>query len=1031
MFDALIRGSLNNRLLVLLVAAATLVWGARVVAGLPVDVFPDLNRPTVTVMTEAGSLSPEEVEGLVTRPIELAMSGAPGVERVRSQSGAGLSIVWVEFGWRVEPLLARQQVEERLAASAEGLPEGVSPHMAPPSSIMGEILLVGLVSPEGALDGPALRTLAEWTVRPRLLSIPGISQVTAIGGGVEELQVRVDPARLAARGVTLAQVEEAAALAQGSTAGGFLERKSQEYLVRVLARTSDPEAFGMSPVADGVLLRDVATIARAAGPMRGDAGVDGERAVVMSVQKQPGASTIALTEAVDLALAEVSAGLPAGVQVVPLFRQADFIEAAVENVEEALRDGGILVVIVLVLFLLEWRTTVITLTAIPLSFVVAGLVLAAFGLSVNTMTLGGLAVAIGELVDDAIVDVENVWRRLRESGRVTRPRDVLEIVRAASAEVRNSIVFSTILVVLVFVPLFALDGVEGRLFAPLGIAYVTAILASMVVSLTVTPVLCSYLLPNAALAKAGRGDGALVRLLKAFDRRMLLAVLPYPRAVLALVLVLAGIAASTLPLLGTSFLPPFNEGTATINLLATPGTSLAESDRLAGLAERQILQVPEVARVGRRTGRAEGDEHAEGVHYSEVDVDFRAEGRARDVVLADIRARLALLPGLSVSLGQPISHRLDHLLSGVRAAIAVKLFGPDLDVLRAEAARVESAVRAVPGLVDLQVERQVLVPEVEIVVDRDAAARFGVAPGAVAALLEGALGGRVVGQLVEGVRTTDVVVRWEPDARADLDAIRAAPVALDAGRVVTVGQLAEVRTGTGPNQVLHEDGLRRIVVSANAAGRDVGSVVRDVEATLARLDLADGVWSRIGGQFESQRAAAQRIGWLALASLVAMYAVLWGHFRSHALVFQVLLNIPLALIGAVAAIWLSGQPLSVATLVGLVTLCGIAARNTILMLSHYLHLVAHEGEVFGPEMVVRGSLERLVPVLMTALCAGVGLIPLALAAGDPGKEILTPVAQVILGGLVSSTLLDMVVTPTLFLRFGKNAAAQHLSRLES
>ncbi|MDP2313037.1 MAG: efflux RND transporter permease subunit [Pseudomonadota bacterium] len=1029
MFNALIRLSLQNRLFVLVVAAVVLAWGGWTAARLPVDVFPDLNRPTVTLLTEAGGLSPEEVELLVTLPIETSMNGAPGVERVRSQSAVGLSVVWVEFDWDVDIYRARQQVAERTAQVAESLPEGVVPTMGPVSSIMGEILLIGVVSPEGTVPGPELRSLADWTLRPRLLSIGGISQVIAIGGGVEQLHVEVHPDRLAQRGLTLGEVREAAAGAQGSTTGGFLEQQSQEYVVRNLARTADPAAIGDTVVAlkDGVpvTLADVADVRRGVGTMRGDAGVNGRPAVILSVQKQPGTDTIMLTEQVEHALDELRRGLPPGVDVVPLFRQADFIEASVANVEEALRDGAILVTIILVLFLLNVRTTAITLTAIPLSMVVAALALQAFGLTINTMTLGGLAVAIGELVDDAIVDVENVYRRLRENRALPTPRPPLRVILDASVEVRSSIVFSTILVILVFIPLFALSGIEGRLFAPLGIAYIASILASMVVSLTVTPVLASYLLPRMTQAKE-HADGWLVRKLKGLDRRALVWALPRPKTVMFAVAAAVLLAAASVPFLGTSFLPPFNEGTATINLLATPGTSLTESDKLGSLAERLLLEVPEVKSTGRRTGRAEMDEHAEGVHYTEIDVDFERPtdedpGRPRDEVLADIRAKLARIPGVVTNIGQPISHRLDHLLSGVRAQIAIKVFGPDLATLRGEAARIEERLAPIPGLVDLQVERQVLIPQVQVRIDRDAARRFGVAPGHLAEDLETALGGVRVGQVLDGVRSLDLVTRYAPEWRGDIDRIGIAPVSLEDGRAVTLGQLAEVSPGTGPNQVVHEDGQRRIAISANTAGRDVGSVVGDIQAALDGIALPTGYYWTIGGQFESQQSASRTIGLLSLLSLAGMYAVLYAHFRSHALTLQVLLNIPLALIGSVAAIWISGQPLSVATLVGFITLCGIASRNTILMISHYIHLVRHEGESFGPEMVIRGSLERLVPVAMTALCAGIALIPLAFAGGTPGKEILTPVAQVILGGLLSSTLLDMVVTPTVFLRYGGNA----------
>ena len=1027
MLDALIRLSLRRRGVVLLLAALLLLLGGRSALRLPVDVFPDLNRPTVTVLTEAGGLSPEEVEAQVTRPIELAMAGAPGVLRTRSQSAAGLAVVWVELDWDTDLWRARQQVTERLVAVGELLPDGARPHLGPVTSIMGEILLIGLVSTDGAVEGPALRTLADTVIRPAILAVPGIANVVPLGGGVEQLDVAVLPDQLAARQVTLEEVRAAAALAQGTSSGGFLEQNGQELVVRHLARSLDPVVLGGTPVAtrDGgvVRLADVAALRRGVAPMRGDAGVRGLPGVVLSVQKQPGADTVALTAAIGATLEGLR--VPEGVELTPLFRQADFIEAAVNNVEEALRDGAILVLIILLLFLQEWRTTVISLTAIPLSLLASVLALDALGLGLNTMTLGGLAVAVGELVDDAIVDVENVLRRLKERGpdvpQLPPPQrsvsEALNTIAAASSEVRGAIVYSTALVVLVFVPLFALSGVEGRMFTPLGVAYVTSIAASMVVSLTVTPALCMWLLPQAAAARP-EVDGWLVRRLKALDARALRAVLPRPGPVMVVVGTLVAVAVASVPYLPTSFLPPFHEGTLTINLIARPGIGLEASDALGRLAERLVLEVPEVTNVGRRTGRAEGDEHAEGVHYTELDVDL-TDGRPRDEVVADLRARLAQVPGVGVGVGQPISHRLDHLQSGVRAEVVVKIFGEDLAALREQAERVRAALADVPGLVDLQVEPQVLIPQARVTLDDAAGERFGVPAGRLLQDLETAFAGTTVARVPEGARSLDVVVRYDAPWRSDLAALGAAPLVLDADRVVSVDEVARLEAATGPNQVLHEDGRRRIVVSANTAGRAPGSVAADVEARVRALSLPPGTTADVGGQHEAQREAARSIGALAGLSLLGMYAVLYGLLRSHVLVAQVLINVPLALVGSVAALWWTGQPLSVATMVGFVTLCGIATRNTILMISHYVHLAAEEGLPFGPELVLRGSLERLVPVVMTALAAGIALVPLALSAGQPGKELLTPVAQVILGGLLSSTLLDLLVTPTLFLRYGQ------------
>ncbi|MDY7227129.1 efflux RND transporter permease subunit [Hyalangium rubrum] len=1034
MLDAIIRFSLRHRLFVVLAAVALLLYGGWAVTRLPVDVFPDLNRPTVTVMTEAGGLSPEEVETLVTRPIEVAMNGAPGVRRVRSSSGVGLAVVYVEFEWGTDIYLDRQLVAERLQVAREGLPRDVVPHLAPVSSIMGEILLLGVQS-EGERTSPLeLRSLSDWVIRQRLLTIPGIAQVTVMGGGVKQYQVQVDPEKLLAFGLTFEEVERAAGLSQNNTTGGFITQGGREFLVRNLARSASVEDLAATVVAvrNGVPVRlsQVAKVEVGPAVKRGDGGMNGRPAVILAVQKQPGASTLQLTGQVEAAVAELQRTLPEDVHMETLFEQADFIEASISNVAEALRDGAFLVVVVLFLFLVNLRTTVITLTAIPLSFVMTALVMSAFGLTINTLTLGGLAVAIGELVDDAIVDVENVYRRLKENRQKERPEPPLRVIYRASSEVRNSIVFATLIVVLVFLPLFAMGGIEGRLFAPLGVAYIVSIVASLLVSLTVTPVLCAYLLPKARFLE--HGDSALVRALKARARKLYEVSLAHPGAVLSAAVLLVLVAVASVPFMGRAFLPAFSEGTATVNVLAAPGTSLEESNRYGLLAERLIVSIPEVRTVGRRTGRAEQDEHAEGVHYSELDVDFKEGGRPRNEVLADMRARLAQLPGVSVSIGQPISHRLDHLLSGIRAQVAVKVFGSDLDALRAKAEEVRRVMAEVPGIVDLQVEQQTLIPQLQLRLKREEAARLGVQPGAMAEQLEKAFNGVVVGQVLEGQRTFDVLVRYDEPSRVSADAFRRALVDTPSGARVPVAAVAEVVETRGPNLINHDHLQRRVVVMANVAGRDLGSAVDEVRARVAeRVRLPVGTTVAYEGQFESQQSATRLIALLSLLSLTGMFLVLYAHFRSVRLVLQVMLNIPLALVGSVAAVWLTDRTLSVATLVGFITLCGIASRNTIMMISHYLHLVEVEGERFGPEMVVRGSLERLVPVMMTALTAGLALVPLALAAGEPGKEILHPVAVVILGGLVSSTILDMVVTPAVFYRFGRPAMEKYLARKQA
>jgi len=1035
MLNRLIEFSLRNRLFVLAVSALLLVYGSYVIIKLPVDVFPDLNRPTVTIMTEAEGLAPEEVETLVNLPMETALNGAPGVKRVRSSAGIGLSILYVEFDWGMDIYRARQLVQERLQLAAEKLPRNVTPTMGPISSIMGEIMLIGMRSETGATPPMDVRSLADWIVRQRLLTIPGVSQVIAIGGGVKQYQVLPSPEKMAALGVSLEDVLTATREAQENSSGGFLENANKEALIRNIGRTTSLEEIAASVVTirKGVPVRlsDVAEVRFGRQTMRGDAGVNGKPAVILSVQKQPGADTVTLTKRVETALGEIGKTLPADVKIVTLFKQANFITAAIANVEEAIRDGAIMVVIVLFLFLLNFRTTLITLTAIPLSFVVTGLYFKFAGISINTMTLGGLAVAVGMVVDDAIVDVENVFRRLRENRHAATPRPALRVIADASSEVRNSILFATLVIILVFIPLFALGGIEGRLFAPIGVATIVAMIASFVVSLTVIPALASYLLPR--MKKMGdEKDGWLVRRLKAFDEKFILRPsMRHPWVVIVLTLILVGGSFLLYPRMGKLFLPDFNEGTSTINLLTAPGTSLTESNRIGLVAEKLLLEVPEVASTGRRTGRAELDEHAEGVHYGEIDVDFRPSARSREAILDDLRSKLEQIPGIASSVGQPISHRLDHLLSGVRAQIAVKIFGPDLEKLRTYAADAEMALRGIAGLVDLQTEKQVLIDQVKIKVNRENAARYGLKPGSLNEQLEAALNGLTVAEILEGQRTYDLVVRLDERHRTDVAAIREILIDAPVGGKVPLHLVADVLESKGPNAINREDVQRRIVVSANVSGRDLGSVVDEIRNTLdEKLHLETGYFISYEGQFQSQQEATRVIGILALFTFGTIFLVLYSHFRSATIVAQILLNIPLAFVGALVLTYLMVGTVSIATLVGLITLAGIASRNTIMMISHYLHLMEHEGEEFDARMIVRGSLERLVPVTMTALTAGLALIPLVLAADQPGKELLYPVAVVILGGLVSSTFLDMAVTPAVFYKFGRKASEKYLARVK-
>lgn len=1033
MFDQLIRWSLQQRLFVLAAALLLLVYGSLSLQQLPVDVLPDLNKPTVTVMTEAGGMAAEEVEQLVSVPLESAMNGMPGVSRVRSVSAAGLSIVYVEFDWDSEIYRNRQLVTERLGQVSAQLPANAKAQLGPVSSIMGEILLLAI--PIEAKPGAAMqaREFADYVVRPRLLSIAGVAQVIPIGGEVRQYRIEPDLTQLARFSLTVEQLAAALAGYGQNQAGGFIEADGREWLVRHLGRSTDVRDLQQLVVAvsagpngqpdQPVLLSQVARVSVVAAFKRGDAGFNGQPAVVLSVQKQPGADSLALTRQLETAVQQLSGQLPAGVNAPQfLFKQADFIEHSITNVEQALRDGAVMVAIVLLLFLLNVRTTVISLLAIPLSLLAAVLVFRQFDLSINTMTLGGLAIALGELVDDAVVDVENVLRRLRQNREQATPLPVLQVIADASTEVRSAVVYATVIVVLVFVPLFALSGIEGRLFSPLGVAYITAILASLLVAITVTPVLCYYLLP--ALVAAGRQhDSPLVRWLKRGNQRLLQRALPQARALVAGGALFLLLLSATMLALPRSFLPAFNEGTLTINLLQQPGTALSESDRIGRLAESLLLTIPEVKTVGRRTGRAELDEHAEGVHYSELDVDLAPSGRSQADVVAQIRQTLQVLPG-SVSIGQPISHRLDHLLSGVRAQVALKIYGDDLGTLRALAAGLQQQLSQVAGVTDLAIEKQVLVPQVKVQLDLSKAAAYGMAPGQLLQSLAQQTDGLTITQLIDGERRFDLLLRL-PDAARTPEQLSQLLLPSPHGPL-PLSALASVTLSDGPNQINRENNRRRIVISANVAGRELSETVADIRQVLAQYPLPAGYFSALEGQFKAQEEATRLILLLSLVSLLGILLVLYSRYQSWRLSLIIMANVPMALAGGVLALWLTGLPLSVAALVGFVTLAGIASRNGILKISHYVNLCRHEGEVFGQALIIRGALERLTPVLMTALVAAFALLPLLFAADAPGKEILHPVAVVIFSGLLSATLLDTLFTPLLFWLFGQQPLARLL-----
>lgn len=1030
MFDRIVAFSLRSRVLILIAAVALVVLGLRSASQLPVDVLPNLNRPVVTILVEAPGLAPPEVETLVARPIETAMSGVPGVERVRSVSGIGLAVVYIEFGWAEEVYRARQQVSERLALVREQIPEGISPQMGPVTSIMGEIMLVAI--PYGTASPMQAREIADFQIRPRLLTIPGVAQVIPIGGEVRQYRVSPNLPTMAAAGVELAEIEGALRAFGTNTGGGFVDQFDQEYLIRNVARTTRIDDLRTLVVADGtggpVRLSQVAAVDFAAGFRRGDAGYDGRPAVVVAVQKQPTASTIEVTRQVETALAEISAGLPTGIRAAQVqFRQANFIEASIGTLTTVLIEAAIVVAVVLFLFLLNTRTTAISLISLPVSMLITALVFQIFGLSINTMTLGGIAIAIGELVDDAVVDVENVYRRLRENALRAIPEPALGVIAHATGEVRSGIIYATAIIVLVFLPLFFLGGVEGRLFQPLGVAYIVSILASFVTSITLTPVLCSYLLPSLAARRAEKESG-LVRRLKGGNRRLLDWGFRHVRPILgaSVAVSLAAVAGATL--LPRAFLPAFNEGSFVVNLLLEPGVSLEQSSKLAATAEQLLLTVPEIASVSRRTGRAELDEHAEGVFYSEMDVALKSSESDRDAVANAMRAKLAILPG-SVSIGAPIGHRLDHLLSGVQAQIVVKIFAEDLAAARALAEQLRAGVSDVPGIVDLRVEKQVLVPQLDLRVDYARAASYGVTPATIADALETLSNGETVSQIVDGLKRYDVVLRLPESERTTA---QLANLLIETPRgPVPLANMTEIRETQGPNQILREDGKRRIVVSANAApGANLGDIVKAVEAEAATLRLPPDGFVRVEGQYEAQRESTIMIGGLTLISFGLIFALLYSRYRSAVLALIVMAGVPMALVGSVIALWLADLPLSVASMVGFVTLTGIASRNGILKISHYINLVLHEGETWSDAMIVRGTLERLTPVLMTALAAGLALVPLLIDADAPGKEILHPVAVTIFGGLLSATLLDALVTPILFRRFGRKPLEQLIASAE-
>ena len=1026
MFDKLIRWSIESRVLIIIAAIALTATGIFTAMTMPVDVFPDLTAPIVTVMTEANGMAPTEVENLVTFPVEAALNGAAGVRRVRSSSAVGLSIVWVEFQWGTDIYRARQIVTEKLALINEQLPEEVEkPVLTPVSSIMGEIQYIGLTTDR---HSPIeLRTTADNVVRRRLLSVPGVSQVINIGGDVKQYHVVINQERLWSYKISLDDVRTALQHSNKNDSAGFMVKNGTEYIVKGLGRIQSLEDIGNTVVAEvnniPIRVSDIATVTIGAEPKRGEGSANGQPAVIIGVQKGPDINTMALSAEIDKVLAEIEKKLPQGMELNGrIFRQADFIEVSIANIEHALRDGTILVILVMLVFLANLRATFITLTAVPLSLMTSVLILNAMGATINSMTLGGMAIAIGALVDDAVIDVENVFRRLRQNQKLTEleRRPALEVVYKASVEIRKSIVFATFIIVLVFAPIFFLTEMEGKLLNPLGLAYVTSLLASLLVAVTVTPALCYILLPRSKSLARGTELKPVTWLKKQYAR-LLDFCLNHPWLVISPGIIQLVLALAAISFMGFSFLPKFNEGALTIGAVSIPGTSLEEASKQGQMAEEIILTVPEVRQVARRTGRAELDEHAMGVDSSEIEVSYVLDqGRSKAEFVKDIRERLSIIPGVGFSVGQPISHRIDHMLSGTRANIAVKIFGDDLYKLRSLGKKALAAMQGIPGIADLNLEKQQDIPLLSVKLNREAMARHGIHVEEATDALHATLQGLKVSEILEGRFSYDLMLLMKTNTEWNPDNFEDVLIDTPEGTMVPLSEIALVQKDYGPNRVSREQLERKIVISCNTADRDVGSLVADIRKAVDPLFVnQEGYRVEYGGQFENAAKASMLLGFLSILVFTGIGLLLYLAFRSVRDGLLVMINLPLALIGGVVGVFVSGGVLSVASIIGFITVFGIATRNGIMLVSHIRHLQKHEGVTDFREAVFRGAIERLVPILMTALATALALIPLALGGDQAGSEIQTPMAIVILFGLSTSMILNMLVVPALYLKFGR------------
>ena len=1018
MLNQIINFSLYNRLLVIIASALLIGVGSYTASRMEVDVFPDLTAPTVVVLTESHGMAPEEVERLVTFHIETAMNGATDVRRVRSSSSAGISIVWVEFEWGTDIYRARQIVSEKLLAVRTSLPADVgNPTLAPNSSIMGEIMLISVTS--DSTNTMALRTIADWTIRPRLLATGGVSQVVVIGGDYKQYQVLASPQRMKHFNVSLAELIKASDGANLNAAGGFMNEYGNEYVIRGIGRTNNLDDLGKTVVKIQnnlpVTIGDVAQVKIGSSIKIGDGSLRGNPAVILTVMKQPNTNTLELTERIDEAIADLGKSIPGDVHIdTKIFRQADFINASIGNIQKVLIEGSIFVVVILFIFLMNWRATLISLIAIPISLITAILTLKWLGFTINTMSLGGMAIAIGDLVDDAIIDVENVYRRLKENAKrpAEQKRPVLTVVYNASVEIRSSVINATFIIIAAFIPLFFLSGMEGRLLAPLGIAFIVSLFASLIVAITLTPVLCSLLLTGEKGLSKQNHESWLVQRLNRWYERSLRKALEYRKTILGASLVMFIVAAALLTTLGRSFLPEFNEGSLVISAVSLPGISLDQSNKIGSNIEKTLLTIPEIKTTTRRTGRAELDEHAQGVNASEIDAPFILDERDREEFMKDVRGELSGVVGANITIGQPIGHRIDHMLSGTRANIAIKIFGPDLNTLFQLSNEVKTNIDGIEGLVDISVEQQIEIPQVQIKARREMLTRHGITIGEFTQFVDAAFAGERVGDIYEEDKRFDFVLRFDDANRGSIENIRNTWIDTHDGQKVPLIEVAEVISASGPNTINRENVQRKTVVSANVSGRDQRSAVEEIKSKLSTITLPEGYHIEYGGQFEAEAEASQTLLATSLLSLLIIFVLLYMEFRNTKVAGIILLNLPLALIGGVLSIWLTSGIISIPAIIGFITLFGVATRNGILLVSHY-HTLEKEGMSLR-DTVILGSRDRLSPILMTALTAGLALIPLAIAGDLPGNEIQSPMAKVILGGLLSSTLLNIFVVPIVY-----------------